>query len=464
MRRIAVLPFVNYSRDANDEFFADGLTQELISKLSLVKELRTIARGSSMKYKGTTKGLTEIGRELGCGVLVEGSVRKSGEKIRVTVEVVDANNEEHLWSSSYDKNMDDIFAIQDEIALKVSDSLPSYVLPEKPVVNATSDTKSLSAYTCYLKAQKLFNENTNESLAQALEYFTKATEFDPSYAKAYVGIGYCYSELGGKSLMSRGEAMTGMKKAALKALQISDDLAEAHLLMSDLAWAEDDFLTEEREARIAVQLNPNLAQSHFTLGRFLMTMGYPQSSLKCVEIAHSLDPLSIQHIRYLGLMLSFAGRKEEALTLWNQNLKIAPIEMRIALAEFYLDEKDMEKADKEIRELETISPSGFETLLSRGFFHAMRGDKDETQKVILKLDRIYERTPTLDCMIGYFAYLFGDMDGFFRAMFTAVSEHVMDPFHLRYSPMFEQARRDPRYAKVFEKNGLDPELKEPIVA
>jgi adenylate cyclase len=460
MRRIAVLPFVNYSSDQNDEYFAEGLTQELISKLALVKELKTIARASSMKYKGTAKGITEIGRELGCGVLVEGSVRKSGDKIRVTVEVVDANSEEQLWSSSYDKNLNDIFAIQDEIAMKVSESVPSCLFPERPVVSANPDTNSLAAYSCYLKAQKLLNENTKESLLQALEYFSKATEIDRNYARAYVGIGYCYSALGDKCVISRSEFLTGVKHAALKALEISDTVAEAHVLMSDLAWAEDDFQTEEREARIAVKLNPNLPETNSTLGRFFMTTGYPQSALKYLEVTHSLDPLSAECVRYLGLMLSFVGREEEALHLWRQNLELNPFEMRLGLAEYYLQKKELENAEREISEIEFLSPSDFDTLAFRGYIEAIKRDKEAIQKIIVKLENEYKGGSYIDRTVGYFAYLFGDMEGFFGSMKRAALDHILDPFRLRYSPIFEKAREDPRYPSLLKSCGLDPNLKE----
>ncbi len=151
-----------------------------------------------MKYKGKNEALTHIGKELGCGVLVEGSVRKACNRIRVTVQVIDPNNEEHLWSSS----LGDIFAVQDEIARKVSESLPNYVLTEKlELGTAPPDTKNVEAYTCYLKAMKVYKESTKDSLNRALELFTKATQLDPNFARAHIGLGNCYPELGAKSMM-----------------------------------------------------------------------------------------------------------------------------------------------------------------------------------------------------------------------------------------------------------------------
>ncbi len=253
-----------------------------------------------------------------------------------------------------------------------------------------------------------------------------------------------------------------MKAAALRALQINDKLAEAHTLMSNLAWAEDDFQTEEREARIAIRLNPNLAEAHYILGRFLMTTGYPQSFLKSLETAHNLDPLSSHYARYLGLILAFAGRDQEALDLLNKYVTAAPFEMHLAKAEYYLGKKEFDQADTEIKELEVLSPSDFHTLSFRGFFFAMKKDKDRIQKIIRQLDHDFSGGATLDRTIGYFAYMFGDMGGLFGAMSRAVEGHVFDPFRMRYSPIFESARRDPRYRELMKKHGIDPDLKEPF--
>jgi adenylate cyclase len=461
MHRVAVLPFTNIGPDPGDDYFADGLTEELISKLSLVPGLKVIARTSTMRYKGSGKSIAEIGRELGCGILVEGSIRKGSDKIRVSVQVIDANNEEHLWSSVYDNNLDDIFAIQDEIANKVSRSLPGYVLP-KSVPLDTMGTRNLEAYTCYLKGKQLYNERTDDSLRQALELFKKAAELDPNFARAYVGMGNCYPEFGVRSLISSTEGLAAMKTAVLRALQINEDLAEAHSLMSVVAWSEDDYSTAEKEARKALELNSNLADANFSLGRVLLSTGYPKSALKMFQTAHSLDPLFAYYTRFLGLVLSFMGRDSEALDLWNQNMKVSPFEMHLARAEYYLAKKQLDEAEKEISELEMISPSDFNSISFRGYILAARGNKEATQEVIRKLDSSFKDGATLDRTIGYLGYFFGDMNGFFYYMFRAVDQHVIDSIRLRYSPIFDKARKDPRYRDLLDKNGLDPDLKESL--
>lgn len=413
-----------------------------------------------MKYKGTSKGIAEIGKELGCGFLVEGSVRKAGDRIRVTVKVVDANNDEHLWSSTYDNKVSDIFEIQDEISRQVSGSLPNYVLPKNH--QRKLDTTNVTAYTYYLKAMRLFNERTDISLKQSLEFFTKATQLDPNFARAYIGMANCYPELGVRSIISYDEGIAGMRTAILRALEIDEDLAEAHCVMSYFAWGEDDYAKAEREARRAIELNPSLADAHFSLGRVLLSTGYPQSALKLIETAHSLDPLSPHYIRYLGLLMTWMKRDSEALELWKQNMKISPFEMHVSLAEYYLGNNEIEKADKEVAVLEALSPSDFNTLALRGYIFASMGDKDSMQKIIKKLDELFKGGATLDRTIGYMGYFFGDIDGFFTRMFRAVDDHVIDSPRMRYAPKFERARKDPRFRELLLKNGLDPDMKEPL--
>ncbi len=194
--RIAVLPFANISPDPNDEYFADGLTEELISKLSLVSGLEVIARTSVMSYKKKEKKVSEIGRELGAGTLVEGSVRKAGNKIRVSVQLVSANTEGHLWSSVYDKDFDDIFAIQSDIASNVAESIPVSITRTRTSFPEGKDTKNTRSYSHFLKARQLLHEGTEGLLRKALMLFEKSIELDPLFARAYVGLADCYLRLG----------------------------------------------------------------------------------------------------------------------------------------------------------------------------------------------------------------------------------------------------------------------------
>ena len=460
-RRIAVLPFSNMSPDPADEYFADGLTEELISRLSLVKGLRVIARTSVMNYKKKEKRIFEIGKELGVGSVVEGSVRKAGNKIRVTAQLIDAGTEEHLWASTYDKNLDDIFLVQSDVASKIAETLPGSLTPPKISQTTAGDTTNITAYSHYLKGKQLLNEGTDESLRRALELFTNATKLAPSFARAHVAIGQCYAQLSIRSYISYDEGVSGMRSAAKKALEDDENLAEGHSLLAFVAWVEDDFSRDELEARRAIELNPSLAEAYQMLALIRASKGYLRESVELIERASLLDPLSSDIISYLGLWYFYSGRDQDALDLWNRNRKFAPVVVARSVARYYLAKNNVNRAEEQVELLESLAPADSSTILYRGLLLAMKGDAKGAEKIIEKLQREFQGgEKILERNIGYIRFVLGDMDAFFSAMFHAVENHVFDPAQIRYSPLFQRAREDPRYRELLLKNGLDPDLRE----
>src|SRR5579875_921759 len=285
--RVAVLPFSNISPDPADEYFADGLTEELISKLSLVRGLRVIARTSIMSYKNKEKKISEIANELRVGTVVEGSVRKVGNRIRVTAQLIDVPTEEHLWASTYDKNIDDIFAVQTDLASRIASSLPSSISITREVQKTGGGTTNVDAYINYLKAKRLAGEGTFESITRAMELLTEATKIDPSFARAYVEVGNLYAKLGMKAQISYDEGVKGMISAAKKALEIDENLAEGHALLSFTAWVLDDRPKDELEAEAAIRLNPNFAEAYLRLGIVRMAFGALKEAISIFESARS---------------------------------------------------------------------------------------------------------------------------------------------------------------------------------
>lgn len=458
--RLAVLPLTNISPDPKDEYFADGMTEELISTISGISELNVISRTSVMGYKGTGKRVAEIARELEVGTVLEGSVRKAENIIRVTVQLIDANRDKHLWSQNYDGELKSIFKLQSDIASKVAGALKVKLLSVEAKQLETAPTTNAEAYTLYLRGRQLFNEGSDSALRQALELFNRATKLDPSFARAYTSIGDCYSLLGIRSYISFDESVSGMKSGAKKALEIDGNLAEGHYLLARVAWAEDDHVTDELEARKAIELNPNLAQAHAMLGVVKASNGYPNESIRLLETALSLDPLSSEIIRFLANAYIYTGRTKEALDFLNKNASIAPFSVSLSLTNLYLTQRDYQKAEEEIRSLESRYPRDFSVLSLRGYLSALKGDREATNKAIASLEKSFAGGATITRNVGYIRYFLGDVDGFFAAMKRAAEEHVLDPTILRYSPLFEKARRDPRYREVMVKSGLDPEPKE----
>jgi adenylate cyclase len=237
--RLAVLPFTNMSPDPQDEFFADGLTEEMISELSRIRGLRVIARTSIMHYKNASKGVQEIGRELKVGSILEGSVRKAGNKIRITAQLIDAGNEEHMWAGRYDRELNDIFAVQTEIATNVAGALQLRL--HAPQGSRDRQTENLEAYTLSLRGRFLWNKRSARSINEALKFFEEALVKDPSYAKAYSGIADCYSILVDRNEMPWAEGGPKARVACERALELNDSLPEAHASLGLLLTREFDY-------------------------------------------------------------------------------------------------------------------------------------------------------------------------------------------------------------------------------
>ncbi len=454
--RIAVLPFVSMSPDPNDEYFADGLTEELIANLALVRGLKVIARTSVMEYKKKDKHVSEIGKELDVGTVVEGSVRKASNRIRVTVQVIDVATEEHLWASKYDDNLDDVFAVQSDIATKVAASLPkNLALPAAPVP-ALQETHDMQAYLYFLQGQALVWKREEVPIRQALRFFEQAVEKDPSFSRAYASLARAYKQLGEEGLISWSEAIVQGKAAAEKARATSPDLAEAHAMLAELSFmADDPIAQQENEAKRALELNPNLAEAHDLLGQIAGIKGDIDSYVRHIEEAYRLDPLSPPTVRYLGRAYFLAGRYADALEHWKKTLHLDPITSYHGLADYYIAQGELERADEMVKEMERISPTNRATYLKRGHLAALNGDRAKALEMIAKLDAARDHGWVTSPYAAYIYLALGDVDRFFEYMFAAVKSHTLPMSNLLFSPHFAQVRQDPRFEQLIS---LDRQL------
>ncbi|MFZ0891596.1 MAG: adenylate/guanylate cyclase domain-containing protein [Thermoplasmata archaeon] len=454
--RIAVLPFVSMSPDPNDEYFADGLTEELIANLALVKGLKVIARTSIMEYKKKEKHVSEIGKELGVGTIVEGSVRKAANRIRVTVQVIDVATEEHLWASKYDDNLDDVFAVQSDIATKVAASLPSNLAYASAPAPTLLGARDMQAYLYFLQGQALVWKREEEPIRQALRLFEQAVERDPMFSRAYASLAQAYKQLGQEGLISWSEAIVQGRVAAEKAVSISPDLAEAHSMLAELMFMADDPTTaQEKEARRALELNPNLAEAHDILGQIAGVRGDLENYVRHIEAAYRLDPLSPPTIRYLGRAYFFAQRYDEAVEFWKRTLHLDPLTSYNGLSDYYLAKGDRENAREMVKEMQRVAPTSRATYLKRGYLAALDGDKATALEMIAKLDAAHKEGWVTSPFAGYIYIALGDPDKFFDYMYAAVKSHTLPVTTLLFAPMLAEARKDPRLEQVIS---LDRQL------
>ncbi len=453
--RVAVLPFVSMSPDPNDEYFSDGLTEELIGSLSLVKGLKIIARTSVMGYKREKKHISEIGRELGVGTVVEGSVRKVGNRIRVSVQVIDVATEAHLSASIYDDTLDDIFAVQSDIATKVAGSLPNNLLAAGAPIPTMKRTEDTGAYLYFLQGRALLWRPGEEPLRQSLKFFEQATERDPSFSRAWAGLAICYRNLGFRGLIHWSEAVERGRAAAERARSMSPDLAEMHSVLAELsAMADDPLEVQEKEARKALDLNPNLADAHVVLASIELLKGNLREFVSESELAYQLDPLSPRTIRIVGTAYFYAGREPDALEFWMRTLHLDPFNTYRRMTEYFISKGDLEKAGEMVNELERLSPTDLDTYLNRGYLAALKGDRAIAMEMIAKLDPPQKPGGVGSTRAGFVHLALGDVDRFFDYMWAAAKDHRLPAPQLMYSPLFAEVRKDPRLKSLLDSVGL----------
>ena len=447
--RVAVLPLKNMSPDPNDQYFADGMTEELITSLSGVRQLTVIARTSVMGYKETAKKVREIGRELEVGSILEGSVRKAGNKVRITTQLIDTSTEGHLWAQNYDRQLDDVFAIQSEIAEKVAEELRLRLVDSEKKVIEKKPTENTEAYTYFLKGRELFREGTEASLQQAFRLFEKATNLDPKFARAHVGIAEC-----GQRLRTEGhESFAGLsrvKSSLERAISLDPDLPEAHASLADMYFNEDDLSRAEAEARRALELNPSLPDSYEQLADLAGIRGKKSERMKLMETAYRLDPVRPRYIWLLGLAYLYDGREEEAFKHWTKTEELAPAFTYRGLIEYYLIKRDLVKAKEFYLKAEKLIAGNPRLICLGGMISAMEGDREAALLAISKLKES-KMGPVGFNYIGYVYHALGDIDAYFENMSRAFEAHALIPAIMMYSPLFAKARADPRYPELVER-------------
>jgi TolB-like protein len=449
-RRIAILPFTNLSSNPEDGYFADGMTEELIDRLAQVKSLKIIARTSVMTYKKQEKKISEIARELEVGTLIEGSVRKAGNRVRVTVQLINAGTEEHLWSSHYDNNLDDIFAVQSEIAEKVAGELKTQLLDSEKQTLEKKPTENTAAYSFFLRGRELLREETEILVRQALSLFEKAIELDPNFARAYVGVADCHQWLDGSGCEPDDIALPIVKASLARAIDLDPNLPEAHASFCAMLFNVDDDLRSEAEARRALELNSSLPDPHNMLGELAALKGDQEEMVRQIETAYRLDPIRPHFIWLLGMAYLWTGREEEALEHWKKTEHLAPAGTYRGMVEYHLIKGDIDKAKEFYAKAEKLEPTRPWLIWVGGVIAALEYDRERAFLAIKKIEDAKVGPVCLN-YIGYIYHALGDLDSYFEYMNNALEIHALVTLPPMYSPLFARARSDPRYLKLVEK-------------
>jgi adenylate cyclase len=461
--RIAVLPFANLSPDPNDDYFSDGITEELISTISKVSGLQVIARTSIMNYKGDrSKKIDEIAQELKVGTILEGSVRKADSKLRITVQLIDTRTSEHIWAESYNRELKDIFAVQSDIAETVANSLKVKLLSNERKSIEKQLTSSTEAYALCLKGiYHNINASTESDLRKSLRYFERAIELDPNFALAYSWLSDCYSTLVQAGYQAPRETIHKAEEAVRKALSIDPDLPDAHRVLGFLLTMIDrpNWVEAELETKRALDLNPSVEGGHESYAWILAYLGRLEEALSEAKRAQELDPLSPTTYRTMAQVLFYSRRYDEAIEELKKMhlLNCEDQGLVIGLAQCYMQLGQYEKASEEFTK--TLDPSKGEADLALYYFallHAKSGHYDQARKILKDFKRALRNQFIPAFAIAQIHAALDERDYALHVLEQAFDEgEIVSLLDLKVSPFWDNLRSDPRFVFLLKKMGLE---------
>jgi TolB-like protein/DNA-binding winged helix-turn-helix (wHTH) protein len=457
IRSLAVLPLANISGDPSQDYFAEGITDELITRLAQISALRVISRTSVMTYKSSRKSLPEIGRELNVEAVIEGSVSLVGERIHITAQLIQVATDTHMWAQSYDEDLQDTLALQSKVASDIAERIRVTLNRQEQAALVKSKTVNREAYDAYLKGRYFWNKRTGEGLKKAIEYFGRAIETDPTYAEAYSGLADSYALSGDweYGVLSPREAFPLARVAATKALALDDSLAEAH---TSLAFALDlygwDWETAEKQYKLAIQLDPGYATAHHWYAWHLMVMGQKSAGILELRKAESLDPLSLIISADIADALCIAHSYDESV---QQSKKTLEMDASFAVAHYELGQALAQKHmyDEAIAEfqraIELAGHSGaFDSNLA--YVYAVSGRNEEAIRIVRDLEARQDQNPSADANVALIYVGLGDRDQAMNWLNKAYEARFNPSILLR--PGFDTLRSDARFQDLLRRIGL----------
>ena len=452
-KSIAVLPFANLSRDPDNEYFAAGIQDEIISRIAQISDLKVVSCSSTQRYKGIARNLRQVASELGVTNVLEGSVQKSNDQVHVNVQLVNALTDTHLWANIYDRKLVDVFGVESEIAKNIAEALQARLTGSEKSSIAKTPTVNPEAYELYLKGRFFWNKRTGEDLRKAIDYFKQATTKDPDYALAYAGLADSYLLLPNYGGASSKEALPPARAAAKKALELDDSLAEAHASLGLLATIELDLDRATSELERAVQLKPNYATAHHWFALSLMTLGRYAPAIAEGKRAVELDPLSLIINADFSWIYFCARRYDEAEAQARKTLEMDP---RFFLAHYYLGtalqlKGHLNEAIPEFRKAFESNNDPY-SLGILGQAYARSGQKEDARKILTRLNeqRNARRVAPYAMALVYLGL--GDkehaIDELDRGYRDGETNYL---FVIKVDPLLDDLRGNPRFEALVQK-------------
>jgi len=459
IQALAVLPLANLSGDPEQEYFAEGMTEELTADLSKISAVRVISRTSAMRYKSTAKSLPEIARDLNVDGIVEGTVERAGNKVRITATLIHAATDTHIWAESYERDLQDVLFLQAEVAREIASQIRVTVTPQEQAQLSGTQPVLPEAYENYLKGRFYFGKFTNEGFRQCLSYFQQAVKVDPNYALGYVGQAECFKYLGIWDVISPHESSSQAKAAIQKALEIDNNLGEAHATLAYLHFLYDwDWSGAQSEFNRALELSPGSSDVHLWYAQYLSAMGKEDEAIREIEKAHSLDPVALLTETMVGRVYMLAHRFDKGIEQFQKTLALYPDsainhwDLGICYESKGLNRKAVDEYLKS-DEIDGLSQEQL-AMKQRAFTRAgFRGYLQEELKSELDHpEPYYDRSFNLARLYA----LLGDKEKAFSNLDKAYEEGWSDVAFLKVDPELDTLRSDPRFNRLLDRVGLKP--------
>ncbi len=458
--RLAVLPFANMSPDPSDEYFSDGMTEEMISTISKIGDLKVIARTSVMSYKGGQKKIADIAKELEVGTILEGSVRKAGNRLRITVQLIDSQASDHLWAENYDRELRDVFAIQSEVAQRVAEALKVKLFsPERKGVER-GPTDNPEAYSLYLEGRYQFRKFTEDGLNKSEVLYQKALAADPKFALAYQGLAFTYANYGFLALLPEKEAYPKARGFAERALELNESLAECHYILGRILleyyWA---FSTGEAEFRRSIELNPSNATARFAYSWLLASRLESEQASAEAEKAVQLDPKSSEAWWSGCYTYYLLGDFEKGIEFGRKSIEVNPLDpfSHHILSFSYLFSGRLEEAIREMREAVALANNHVMHRANLAFVYGFAGKREDALRILDEMKETAKKEYVAPMLFAWAYAGLEDPDDFFAWLQRASEERssfliytINDPFTVKTG-----LRNDPRFRAIMDKIGLD---------
>ena len=455
-RSIAVLPFTNMSPDPENEYFSDGMSEEIINALTQLKGLRVAARTSSFSFKGKSVDIADVGARLKVETVLEGSVRKAGNKLRITAQLISVADGYHIWSERYDREMDDVFAIQDEIATAIAERLKVALVGETDRPLVKPPTENLEAYQLYLEGRFLWNRR---ELRRALECFERTVALDPDYALAHAGVADAYGLLGFSSIIHPVEAAPKARQAAERALQLDDTLAEAHWAFAYVSFIYDrDWPTAAREFERAIELNPSYVPARYMYAFYLwLVEGRVDEAIAEARLAVKIDPLASHAIGMLCLILWGAGRSSEAIPLLERAIEHDPTYFFLyrCLGTACQAESMHPEAIAALEQAANLSGRDFVALTDLATTHALSGEPQKAQKILDELFGRSRQEYVSPCCLAMIQLALGRKDGALASLERAYQERDPILVLVKRWPYCQPLHGEPRFESLLRRIGWE---------